>query len=145
MTEVIELRQGDAKPKRSKSEVMNDWILTSCAKWREARALQEVSWAKYDVATLCGTASSRGIELDFRPLERMRDLEQNIARFEPENIRQACELLRVARTITAKAIDEPEHTFASGPVLEILEHVIDALQWRPDVPIGPKKQDRVAD
>ena len=69
-------------------------------------------------------------ELDVSPLERMKALENLLAEIgKPRTMLLTRELLGVCVTILAHAYEDPESTFAQGPVLEILRNVLTSLDW----------------
>ena len=117
----------------------DEWLL-KLARWRVARARQQKNWAEHQAATMWGTLpDNHSPELDLSPLERMKELENLFAEIgKPRTMLLARELLGVCVTILAHAHEDPESTFAQGPVLEILRNVLNSLDWcKAEMEIGP--------
>lgn len=144
MTDVVPFERPatpGARPKKSPALSdrfgEDDWILKMCAEWRSCRAQQQKNWAEHELATGWGHLPDAGVTLDFEPLNRMHQVEHHLARAEPRTVLLARELLGMCVTILAHQYEDPEHTLAQGPVLEIVQNVIKSLDAiKSDTPIG---------
>jgi hypothetical protein len=123
MSDVVALNNGSSQPPKFE----DDWILKMCIEWRVARLEQQKNWALHELATMWGTLPDREIKLDLEPLRRMQEFESRLSAPEPRTMLCARELLGVVNTILAHAVEDPEATLASGPVLEIVRNVTEAL------------------
>ena len=92
-----------------------------------SRAVQN-NWANHELATGWGRLDHHGLELDSRPLDLKKDIEYHLSRSKPSTMLTACEMLRVCMTILAHQQEDSKHTFAEGPVLEIVRSVLSALE-----------------
>jgi hypothetical protein len=89
------------------------------ADWRIARAKQTIAWAENDRADLGGWRKG-DVQLDLSGLETMQTLEFHISQFTPKTVMTARAMLEMAIEILAYHNINPDHQFASGPVLEIV-------------------------
>ena len=141
MSDVLDFERPTQPAEPPQSKFGNDeWLLKLCAEWRVARAQQQKNWAEHQAATMWGTLPDNySPELDLSPLERMKELENLFAEIgEPRTMLLARELLGVCVTILAHVHEDPESTFAQGPVLEILRNVLNSLDsCKAEMEIGP--------
>ena len=109
----------------------DEWIYQAILKWRIARASQLIAWAKHDEIILGGYRSDDGANCDTDALDTMQTLERNISDWEPQSALTATAMLGMAIEILAYQEIDPEHAFASGPVLEILRNCKIAIERLP--------------
>jgi hypothetical protein len=118
---------------RKRDETLRDvygddaYLLKWCAEWRAARAQQQKNWAEHELANGWGALPDAHLHLDLEPLIEMCNLESLLVDVEPHTVLLARELLGVALTILNHAGEDPEHTLADGPVLDIVRNVLAAL------------------
>jgi hypothetical protein len=140
MSDVAEFKRSIPPYEPPKSKLGEDeWILKICAEWRASRAQQQKVWAERQGATMWGVLPDDGRAVDTKALERMKDLEELLARVKPQTMLLARELLRIAMTILAYQgeADHPETYFGNGPVLEIVRNVVASLEHcEPEMRIG---------
>jgi hypothetical protein len=96
--------------------------------WKIARARQQIAWAEHDRATLLGHRSDAGIPHDLTPLDEMQTIEFHLSRFVPDTVLTARAMLGMAVEILAYQSVDPEHHFATGPVLDIVRNCLSAFE-----------------
>jgi hypothetical protein len=79
-------------------------------------------------ATLAGYRSDAGVTLDKSALDEMQTLEFHISQFVPDTVLTARAMLGMAVEILAYQGVDPEHTFASGPALDIVRNCLSAFE-----------------
>ena len=133
MNSVIDMgREGrrEKRPPTLTSEFGDDGTyLEWCATWRILRAKQQINWAKHQLATGWDTLPDEGIELSCAPLQKMKEIEQHLAKITPKTSILAQEMLGICITILSHPA--PEEFLGQGPVLEIIKNVKAALSWLP--------------
>jgi hypothetical protein len=126
-------------PSEDPSELADHYLLTACENWQEARGQQMAEWARHEKASQWGRNDDS--PLDFDALGRMHSAEHVLSGMEPRTAGGAQRMLEVAIEITAYREIDPEHTFADGPVLEIMRNVRRALaRVDSELPLGPKRK-----
>jgi len=108
-----------------------------CAEWHVVRAQQRVNWAHGDLQSAWDHGSGYG-ELDLGPLERMKDIEEMLKDWEPRTMAGVRRLVEICLAIQVHAaVEGPEENFGSGPVIEYLKNIREALIGaHPDRPIA---------
>lgn len=101
----------------------DEWLYNATAEWRIARAKQAIAWAEQDRAELGGWREG-DFQLDTSALETMQTLEYHIGRATPRTVMTARAMMEMAIEILAYEGINPDHTFASGPVLDIVRNCL---------------------
>ena len=101
-------------------------LTTGIAEWKIARAKQAISWAEHNKATLGGLGSEA--ELDTTALDEMQTIEFHLGSFVPGTVLTARAMLEMAIDILAYHGIDPEHVFATGPVLDIVRNCLTAFE-----------------
>jgi hypothetical protein len=115
---------------------LDRWLLKVCTDWRVYRAQQKINWARHELEHMWGTLPDVKLDLDTKPLQKMKDLEEFLGEFKPKTVLAARELLRVTIEIMAHKSIEPDSHMADGPVLDIVRNVTEALDWlKADLPL----------
>jgi hypothetical protein len=87
----------------------------------------DIAWAENDRADLGGWRKG-DVQLDLSGLETMQTLEFHISQFTPKTVMTARAMLEMAIEILAYQNINPDHQFASGPVLEIVRGCLHGLK-----------------
>src|SRR5262245_45484468 len=91
MTEILDFKRPE-KPKEPPPlwDEEDRFILECCARWREARALQQKKWAELDRLTLWGHLPDAHLpRIDLEPLEEMQRIEDLFSQFTPKTMLSA--------------------------------------------------------
>jgi hypothetical protein len=124
------------KPETLRTHFADAYLLEMTAVWRASRAQMQKNWACHEIATGYGWLDDR-IKLDREPLETMLTMESRLAECEPRTMLAAREMLRMCVTILAMQVEDPQHTMAQGPILEIIRNVLTSLDAvKSDLPVG---------
>jgi hypothetical protein len=138
MADIVNLSDRQEPPPADDSKSEDDWLLRLITEWRIMRHQQQIAWAEHNLLIRWGNKPDRNIpHVDTKCLQRMNEIEGLLSEFTPRTALGACQLLRVAVEILAYEGIDPEATLASGPILQIVRNVTDALGWLcPDLPLS---------
>jgi hypothetical protein len=118
----------------------DEFPLRLCSEWRASRARYQMNCAEHNAANLFGSLPDRDLSLDLGPLARMKEIETVLSGWAPESVSAAREMLRVVVTILATRGEDPGGTLGDGPILEIVRHVVESLEYLDDeIQIGPEE------